>query len=144
VFAGVGQDAMARGERLITQLALAVEAQAKKNASNGSHQYGTPTPAKPGQGPAVISGTLRRSITHTKPEFSALKWTAKVGMAGGVYPPYGKSPTVASKYAFYLENKMLRGGVGYPFLAPAARMACAKLLPGLGRQVFGAPWSRQE
>lgn len=143
ILGSVEKDAMERGRTLILKFALATETQAKKNASNGSHKYGTPTPARPNEGPAVVSGTLRRSITHTTPVFTSLSWTIKVGMAGGVYPPYGKRPTASSRYAYYLETGKLRNGAAYPFLGPAARMACENI-GALSKQVFGAPWSKSE
>lgn len=109
----------------LNALGLAVEKQAKINASTGSHRYGTPTPATPGTGPSRISGTLIRSITHTTPLPMAFGWEMKVGLAAGMYPRYkGKrgaftSKTSSSKYGKYLEQG-LRSGATYPFLSTAA------------------------
>jgi hypothetical protein len=101
----------------LTPLALAVEREAKLNASNGEHARGTKTPASPGQGPARISGTLVRSITHSEPRPTGGGWEVKVGTAGGLYPPYSRH-TASSRYGRYLETG-LRNGSTYPFLHPA-------------------------
>jgi hypothetical protein len=95
--------------------------QARTNASNGRHPWGTPTPATPGTGPAVISGTLRRSIIREAVKRSPTGWETKVGMRPGQLAPYN-SRTPSSKYALYLETG-LRNGARYPFLEPASRMA---------------------
>lgn len=100
----------------------AVVKQAKVNASNGSHQYGTPTPASPGSGPARISGTLRNSIDRTAAKATADGWTVNVGLVPGRFPPYRKGrSTESSKYGLYLETG-LKNGATYPFLLPATRM----------------------
>lgn len=98
--------------------------QAKTNASNGSHPWGTPTPASPGSGPARISGTLVRSIVHT----AVVPWgggfETKVGLKPGQTPKYPRSKssrTPSSKYGLYLETG-LRNGATYPFLLPATHM----------------------
>jgi hypothetical protein len=113
--------------KALTAVAYVIEKQAKINASTGSHRYGTPTPAWPGTGPAVVSGNLRRSITHTRVARVATGWEILIGTAGGFYPPYpyrsrsGGPPkrTASSKYGLYLEKTGLRNGVTYPFLKPA-------------------------
>ncbi|WP_327066905.1 hypothetical protein [Kitasatospora sp. NBC_01302] len=100
----------------------AVVKQARTNATNGSHAWGTPTPARPGAGPAVISGTLKNSITREAVVRNPVGWTTKVGLQPGRTPPYGNHPTESSKYGLYLETG-LRNGATYPFLGPAAKMA---------------------
>lgn len=108
---------------VLTPAALVIERQAKINASSGDHSYGTPTPARPGSGPARISGTLVRSITHSEPLPALGGWHMKVGVAGGAYPYYNRR-TNAGKYAYYLEvTGAGRGRVKYPFLLPAFRFA---------------------
>jgi hypothetical protein len=123
--------------KALTALAYVVEKQAKINASVGSHKYGTPTPARPGTGPAVISGNLRRSITHDRVSRDATgNWITKVGPAVGFFPPYpyhsrtGGAPrrTSADKYGFYLETG-LRNGSKYPWLKPAAEFAARTAEP---------------
>lgn len=122
VFAAIGEQAKSKGRLALEPLALAIERQAKINASAGSHKYGTPTPASPGSGPAVISGNLRRSITHSPiTQIAPGHWQTKVGTAVGFYPGYGGTKrTPANKYGFYLEHG-LRNGAKYPFLVPAFR-----------------------
>lgn len=139
LFAGLDAEAKARAKVGLTQLALTVEKQAKINARVGSHKYGTPTPAKPGTGPAVISGTLRRSITHTTVKWSGSGWETRVGMGAGLYPPYGSKRTASSKYALYLETG-LKNGAKYPFLRPAFKFAIGVPADLIWRDVFGAGW----
>ncbi|TQF04756.1 hypothetical protein E6W39_24185 [Kitasatospora acidiphila] len=95
--------------------------QAKTNASTGRHAWGTPTPATPGTGPAVISGTLRRSIIREAVKRSADGWETKVGLRPDQLPPYN-SRTPSSRYGLYLETG-LKNGARYPFLEPASRLA---------------------
>ncbi|MFB9925992.1 hypothetical protein ACFORO_12565 [Amycolatopsis halotolerans] len=149
VFLRMSAQAEARGRRVLEPLAIAIENQAKTNASTGSHPYGTKTPARPGAGPAIVSGSLRRAITHTAPVPAAGGWTATVGVAGGVYPPRrpnagkrgGRSkPTAVSKYAQYLEEG-LRNGEKYPFLLPAFRFGVTVAAPTIYTAVFGAGWT---
>lgn len=126
------EDAGVRGAgKGLTALALVVEKQAKINVSTGSHRYGTPTPARPGAGPAVISGNLRRSITHDRVSRDVGgNWVTRVGPAVGFYPPYphkgrnGGAPkrTAANVYGRLLETG-LRNGAKYPWLKPAAEFS---------------------
>jgi hypothetical protein len=114
----------------------AIVKQARTNASNGSHAYGTPTPARPGEGPARISGTLRNSITRTAVVKSAEGWETKVGIRPGQVPNYrrGRHRTPSSQYGKYLETG-LRNGSTYPFLKPATQMAAIQAAV-VYRQVF--------
>lgn len=139
LFTGIDAETKARAKTGLTKLALVVEKQAKVNARVGSHKYGTPTPARPGTGPAVISGTLRRTITHTPVVWDTHGWTTRVGMGAGFYPPYGKSRTASSKYAMHLETG-LRNGAKYPFLRPAFKFAIGVPADLIWREVFGAGW----
>lgn len=125
--------------RVLTQLALAVERQAKINASVGAHKRGTKTPASPGTGPAVISGTLRRSLTHSPVVFTGGGWETKVGTAVGFTPPYGRTPS--NKYGFYLETGLKNGSV-YPFLKPAYDFGVRVVAPQLYQAVFRPGWPR--
>ncbi len=120
-------------------LADAVAKQAKINASNGSHLYGTPTPASPGQGPAVISGTLRDSIARTAVILNAVGWEAKVGLVPGRTPTYRRRGTTSSRYGLYLETG-LRNGATYPFLEPATRMAAIQTDIAFGRSFAATQW----
>ena len=139
LFAEIVADGRAKARTGLIGLALAVEKQAKINASNGSHSYGTPTPASPGLGPAVISGTLRRAITHTPPVFTAGGWESKVGTGVGFTPRYGKTP--ANKYGYYLETGLRNGSV-YPFLKPAFEFGKNVVAPQLFRAAFNRGWPR--
>ncbi|MGK5728919.1 hypothetical protein [Streptomyces sp. URMC 124] len=124
---------------VLTRLALTIERQAKINASVGGHPRGTPTPARPGTGPAVISGTLRRSITHTPVMPSGTGWETRVGTGAGFTPPYGRTPS--SRYGLYLETG-LRNGATYPFLRPAYRFGITTVAPQLFATVFRTGWPR--
>ena len=130
IFAEAWAKAEERDRRALTLVTVAAERQAKINASSGSHKLGTRTPAVRGTGPAIISGTLRRAITHTQVERDGLGWRTKVGMAGGVYAPYNHE-TPASLYAHYLETVW-----DYPFLMPAARFAMRVAGPALWKASF--------
>lgn len=115
----------AAGAAALTSLALAVEREAKANLGRSSHPYGTRTPATPGGPPSLISGTLRRSVTHTRPTVTAAGAEVRVGVAAGFYPRYGRGKrTSSSRYGLYLETG-LRGGQTYPFLRPAFRKVAA-------------------
>lgn len=139
LFAEIAADGQMKSRTVLTQLANAIERQAKVNASVGSHKRGTPTPARPGTGPAVISGTLRRSITHSPIVSYGAGWETKVGTAAGIVPPYGRSP--ASVYGLALE-KGLRNGATYPFLMPAYRFGITIAAPQLYMSVYRAGWPR--
>ncbi|MEV6674570.1 hypothetical protein [Streptomyces sp. NPDC051162] len=141
LFTEIDRDAQLKAHTVISRLAGAVERQAKINASNGAHPYGTPTPARPGTGPAVISGTLRRSLTHTRPVWTGGGWESKVGTTSGRTPPYGRGRTASSRYGLYLETG-LRNEVVYPFLGPAFRFGITHVAPQLYRSVFGSGWVR--
>ncbi len=121
-----------RDRKALAIVAAAAERQAKVNALGGTHKLGTPTPAHKGSGPALISGTLRRSITHTPVERDGLGWKSKVGMAGGVFAPYN-ARTPASLYAYYLETVW-----DYPFLKPACRFAMQVAGPAIWKSSFGS------
>lgn len=144
LFARLAAETEARTTAALSAIGLAVEAQAKRNASVGAHVYGTKTPAWPGTGPARISGTLVRSITHTEPEHFALGWMVKVGPATGMYPTYrGRrgmitSRTQSSDYGRYLEEG-LPNGARYPWLVPAARFGAEMASAVIFRDMFGSP-----
>lgn len=130
-----------RTQLALKPLAQAVERQARINASVGRHKYGTKTPARPGTGPAVISGNLKRSVGHTPVERTFDGWQTKVGPRLGFAPPYGKHPTPASVYGYYLETG-LRNGSTYPWLKPAAEFACKISAVTIFTKLYGANWGR--
>ncbi|MFK0222239.1 hypothetical protein ACIQWN_29115 [Streptomyces vinaceus] len=139
LFTEISAAGQLKSKTFLTQLANAIERQAKTNASNGAHKRGTPTPASPGAGPAVISGTLRRSLTHSPIVPFGIGWETKVGTALGVSPPYGRTP--ASQYGKALEQG-LRNGATYPFLGPAYRFGMTVVAPQLYASIYRAGWPR--
>lgn len=138
VFKAIDLQGQVKGGELLTKLAQVIEKQAKTNASAGAHRYGTKTPASPGSGPAVISGTLRRSITHDPVRhLGPGHWQTRVGTGAGFYPGYGSNRTPSSKYGFYLEHG-IRGGRTYPFLMPAFRYGTGTAARALYDAVYGS------
>ena len=123
----------------LEDLAYRVAAQARTNASTGHHAHGTPTPARPGTGPAIISGTLVTSITHTPPVTLGTDWMCRVGPQPGRYPPYDHHRRTASSiYGKYLETG-LRNGTRYPWLEPAGRIGHV-VAPVVFRAAFASRW----
>ena len=141
VFARLAVEGNTRSRLALEPLALAVEKQAKINASSGAHEYGTPTPARPGTGPAVISGTLRRAITHTPVKPFEGGWQTFVGMGIGAFAPYNPK-TPANKYAYFLEIQGVRGGYKYPFLIPAFRFATGVPAKLIFDEIYGKTWAK--
>lgn len=149
VFARLQNAGVRNASKGLTALAVVVEKQAKINASVGSHKYGTRTPAWPGTGPAVISGNLRRSITHDRVSRDVTgDWVTRVGPAMGFFPPYpyhsrsggAAKRTSADKYGFYLENG-LRNGAKYPWLKPAAEFAARTAEPVIAAALAASLWT---
>lgn len=140
VFGAIDAQAKVKGSKLLELIALALEKQAKINASVGSHGYGTPTPARAGTGPAVISGTLRRSITHEPVRMLGPgHYQTRVGTGVGAYPSYGShsSRTPANKYGYYLEHG-LKNGSTFPFLVPAFRHVTTTGASAIYRAIYDA------
>ena len=111
-----------RSVEAMTALAQMVEKEAKLNASNGEHRRGTPSPARPGSGPAVVSGDLRRSITHTK--VTPTRMWSKVGPDEMPHRTYGRARRglTNGRLGRILEVDGIRAnGDRYPFLLPAFR-----------------------
>jgi len=78
---GLVDRAQAASREAVVEAAHAAELAMKQHAGEGGrHAQGTPTPATPGGGPAVISGTLRRSIRVGEIQpFGVTGYSAKVG-----------------------------------------------------------------
>lgn len=144
VFSRLAVEGNLRTRLALEPLALLIEKQAKINASSGSHPYGTPTPATPGTGPAIISGTLRRAITHSPIKAIAEGgWETRVGTGIGAFPPYGgpgRQP--ANKYGYILEVTGLRNGDKYPFLIPAFKFAMGVPATLIYNEIYGKTWTR--
>lgn len=140
LFERVAQQAQARAGAALTVTAAAVAHQAQTNASVGSHVYGTPTPASPGTGPAIISQTLVNSVAFSPARPAALGWSARVGARSGMYPAYRgrRQKTQSSDYGRYLENNM-RYGPPFPWLVPAGHIGHIAG-PVAFRRAFAAPW----
>lgn len=140
LFTRLSAEGEVRGRVALVPVALAVERQAKINASNGQHKYGTPTPARPGNGPARISGTLVRSITHSAVSRTPTGWEVLVGTAVGLYPTYNRK-TPANKYGRYLEIEGAgRSRALYPFLGPAFHMVVHVSVYTIFREIYGQSW----
>lgn len=130
------------------RMAAACVLQAKINVSTGRHEYGTPTPASEGAGPAQISGTLFRCIISTPVIAADDSYTAMVGPEPGHYTPYGipkhhikpdpKPRADSARYGYYLETG--DWGHTYPWLGPALRMVERVSGPVILRQVFAGGW----
>lgn len=118
LFSRLEQQGSRRMAAVVTAGTLALERQAKQNASAGSHPKGTPTPAQRGvTGPAVVSGNLRRNITHERTVRRGTRYIGRVGVARGA--PYGE----------HLEQVL-----DYQFIQPAAKFVAAVALPVIARQ----------
>ena len=142
LFTRLNAEATKKGFTALTRLTLAVEKQAKANVSYAPHKLGTPTPATPGRGPGLISGTLRRAITHTSPTPMGIgSWQSKVGMAKGPTAPYSK--TSAAVVARILEKDGTKAGNKFPFLEPAVKFGRDIAGPVIYRDVFGR-WPRMD
>lgn len=124
-----GMTEFTRGiERLITRTdiatrnvvlkgAAAIEREAKIRATaGGRHQRNTPTPAVQGDGPALITGTLRRSIHTRGPYRKGIgTWEAMVGPS----EIYGRR--VELEY-------------DYPYMRPAVEFVTASVFPIMRRE----------
>lgn len=125
----VGQASLRSG---LFKIAAAVEAKTKAALSETTHPYGTPSPARRGGPPSLVSGTGRRSIGH---EYfrEGMETVIKIGTMAGYYPPAqvsqvgnrsrqaagtganrGKTPS--SKYLMYQEKE---SQFNHPFLKPS-------------------------
>lgn len=124
----------------LAAVARAVETEVKTGLTRTSHPYqawGQRTTASPGGPPALVSGTLRRSITHTAVALDPVGLFTKVGTGVGFYPWYGKNRTPSSMYGKYLETG-LRNGATYPFLAPPAERVMRMSAPAIWAAYFRA------
>jgi hypothetical protein len=141
IFAKLAVEGDNRTRIALGPIAQAIEKQAKINASSGTHLYGTPTPAWPDSGPAIISGTLRRSITHSPIRAGFGGWMTEVGTGIGLYPTYGRGLVPANKYGYYLEIAGLRNGAKYPFLIPAFHFVMGVPVKLIYDEIYGKSWS---
>ena len=110
--------------RSLQSVALQGEALMKVNAgAGGSHPYGQGR-NKVGGAPAVVSGDLRRSITHQQ---DGLGW--RIGPSSIPHTKYGsrsgktrrgshKGSATCGEIGYYLENGLEGSGPPYPFVQP--------------------------
>jgi len=111
-------------ERALIEAGAAAEREMKDRARTGSHAPGTPTSARPGDGPNSITGNLLRNIKVTLPRRIASK-TREIMVGVGRGAPY----------AILLERGFR--GVRYPFVEPAIKRI-RELFPAL----LHREWSR--
>lgn len=140
LFEQLAAEASRKSRQGLVASALLLEREAKQELTKaGTHKYGTRTPATPGGPPALISGTLRRAVTHTPAVPDLFGWQCKVGVAAGVFPPYGKSKTSASQYGLILEVTGLANGATFPWLHPAYIRVLPRIIT-LQREVYMGGW----
>jgi hypothetical protein len=130
---------MLRGRIALTELADVIKKQAKRNASNGRHQLHTPTPARPGHGPAIISKSLVNSIDRSSVTREVFGYYCRIGMVEGNYSPYNGN-TTTSKYAQILELIGTKNGNMFPFLYPAAGFGFGLAAEIIFREKYGSRW----
>lgn len=144
IFNGLVTEADRKTRTALGLLAREMEKHAKEQLALRTHTRRQTTNASPGGPPALVSGTLRRSIAHTPVHPDGIHgYSTRVGTQRGIYPPYGgRRRTPASMYGLYLETG-LRNGATYPFLGPSwtwlARNRSAQILAA----VYGShTWPR--
>lgn len=142
MFARFTANGILAGKIALTGLADLIKKQAKINAYNGHHTYGTPTPATPNHGPATISRTLINSIVRSEVTREIYGWQCQVGMAGNRMPPYNAGPHTSSQYAKILELVGCKNGAMYPFLYPAAKFGFDIGAHAIYSKAYGTNWIR--
>ncbi len=141
LFASLAAQASAKAAAALEAAAAAVRDLAVQKVSQQSHPYGTKTPARPGGPPAMISGTLARSIGQSAPQLGFGTVSIQVGMIPGNFPFYS-SRTPSSLYAKYLATTGAgRSGVRYPFLADALHEAGKDAATAAFRAAFSGNWT---
>jgi hypothetical protein len=142
VFARLITESQRRNRIALIPIADAIKRQAKTNASNGRHLYGTPTPSMGApQGPAIISRSLVNAIDRTTPVKTPAGWLVQVGMAPGRVPSYSRRRDSA-QYAEILELVGSRSGRKFPFMHSAAQFGFDIVAPVVYREMYGSTWFR--
>lgn len=133
-----------RGRIALTGVADAIVRQAKINANGGKHAFGTPTPAVPGTGPAIISRTLVKSLDRSVVTRQVFGYLCQVGTAANQFPSYPvkRQEKASSKYGYILELTGCRDGTRYPFLYAAAKFGFDHVAPILYTEKYGTHWVR--
>lgn len=114
-------------EMALARSLLLVERNTKLELSRSAHARGTPTPSRPGSPPAVITGTLRRSIRTRGPRRVGYRWEGFVG------------PTAAYGRVHELGGPSGRGLRTHLPPRPYLRPGLATSIPGI-RAIFGQAW----
>lgn len=144
MFGKLDAEFQVRGRIALTGVADAIKRQAKINASNGKHAFGTPTPATPGLGPAIISRTLVGSIDRTIVTREVFGYLCQIGTAANHFPAYPvrRKEKASSKYGYILEVIGCRNGSKYPFLYSAAKFGFEIAAPAIYKEKYGDNWIR--
>ena len=139
VLGRVQAEGLVRAREALGRTARIIETDAKVSLARSTHRPRERTGAVPGGPPALVSGTLRRSVTHLPVTMRGGSWETRVGPAAGFYPNYGgRSRTSSSRYGLYLETG-LRNGARYPWLEPAWRAGLAAT-EAMWRSAFTGGW----
>lgn len=143
IFDGLVVEADKKTRTALSLLARELEKRTKEQLALTTHPRRERTSASAGGPPALVSGTLRRSITHTPVAPAGFAgWRTKVGTHVGMYPPYGgRRRTPSSKYGFYLETG-LRNGATYPFLTTSWAWMSRNRTAAVLEAVYGHGWPR--
>ena len=120
---------------IVQRLGVVCEAEAKlRIGQGGAHKAGTRTTATKGAGPAVITGALRRAVTHEMVGTA----TVRVGAADTPHPAEKagwKAPKASSgAIGGYVERR------GYPWLQPALDATIAAAEPEINAVLRELPW----
>jgi hypothetical protein len=100
---------------------LAVERQAKRNASTGVHKRGLGHIQGTGPGPNVVTGNLRRSIMTKVDGYNISSGAMQRSTLSGFGDRYVAEISAGAVYARAVEKGLPEwGGVKYPYLEPAA------------------------
>jgi hypothetical protein len=107
-----------------------IEREAKRQLGLKSHQAGTETPSEPGEPPALVTGTLRRSIHVEGPHPEGFGgWVVRVG------------PTVIYGRIQELGGDAGRGHAARLPARPYMKPAFEAVTPRLG-EIYRAAWGR--
>jgi hypothetical protein len=141
LFTKLAAQVAARATEALEAASTLVEERAIQSVSARNHPRLTPTTASPGGPPAMISGTLAKSISHSRPEIKMGTIEIKIGMEAGHYAPYYRA-TASSLYAQYLETGVAgRGGrAHYPFLRDAFEKTAHPAVLVTFKVAFSRPW----
>lgn len=131
-----------------TQLAgHELERAVKQTLTTSSHPAGTPTPSAPGTPPAIVTGTLRRSVQVADLEITPTGASVKVGPTtvyariqelGGTITPR-RAPRLAFQVSGHWVTTMSATLPPRPYLAPTT---ARKIADGSLRRVWSREWAK--